>query len=110
MRLAPRVTSILLLATFATLVRAETPSRLREGETLYRQHCAACHAPDASGGRGADLRKKLKHGDSPQALAKVIKRGIPEGQMPALDRPDPEIRKIVQYVQYLRKQTKRNKG
>ncbi len=51
---------------------------------LYRGHCAGCHGPEGTGGRGAALaRPALPRAADDSALFQVIRLGIPGTEMPA---------------------------
>jgi mono/diheme cytochrome c family protein len=74
------------------------------GEALFLRHCATCHL-----GRGGliygppppqILRDPLPHGDSPEALAAVIRHGTGRPIMPAFERglSDAEIAALVDYI------------
>jgi alcohol dehydrogenase (cytochrome c) len=55
-----------------------------EGRQLYEEHCAACHGADATGGVAPSLRRaSYNHGDSPFAIYRVIRDGIPQTAMAA---------------------------
>ena len=55
-------------------------SVLPEGEALYREHCAACHGEDLTGGIGPDIHDL----DMPDAdLFQILHNGLPEAGMPA---------------------------
>jgi putative heme-binding domain-containing protein len=73
------------------------------GKLLYEGHCAACHAPDGSGGRGARLAMpRLRHAADNQALIRVIQRGIPGTEMPATwQMTDGETLRVAAYVRSL---------
>jgi len=49
-----------------------------QGRALFLQNCAHCHADDASGDEGPDLRELTK---SDQRIATIINNGI-KGEMP----------------------------
>jgi len=73
----------------------------REGRELYLNYCVACHGMEGKGGEGASLTRKLKHGNDPQTLFRVIKHGVPKTLMPAHEIPDAEIHKLAAYVRHL---------
>lgn len=77
-----------------------TAEDLAAGKLLYERHCAACHAPDGSGGRGAPLaaRKLRRAGDS-QGLFRVIQKGVPGTEMPRTwQMTDREIWRVAGHV------------
>ena len=52
------------------------------GEVLYRQICFTCHGSDLRGGIGSSLVDSYwKHGDSAEAIVKVLETGIPDSNM-----------------------------
>jgi mono/diheme cytochrome c family protein len=52
------------------------------GEVLYRQICFTCHGADLRGGIGSSLVDSYwKHGDSAEAIAEVLEKGIPDSNM-----------------------------
>jgi cytochrome c oxidase cbb3-type subunit 3 len=81
------------------------------GETLYRQHCAACHGLDGSGNTprymGNNWANLLdgswKSGAGDEfSIQAVVREGV-FGQMPANDSlTDDEVQAIVDWVFYLR--------
>ena len=68
---------------FSTRVHAELDEKqVARGETLYKQVCIACHGADLEGGIGPSLVDPFwKHGDSPEAILKVISKGIEGSEM-----------------------------
>src|SRR5262245_33339685 len=55
-----------------------TQSDIQAGSRLFRAQCAACHAPDGSGGAGGPaLTRNLKHGESDWAVYRTIRLGLP---------------------------------
>lgn len=79
-----------------------TAEDLKTGERLFQIHCAYCHGPDGSGGRGANLAKaKLRRAPDDTALFKVILHGIPGSEMPSNDLTANQIWQVVGYVQSL---------
>ena len=52
------------------------------GEVLYRQICFTCHGPDLRGGIGTSMVDPYwKHGDTAEAIVKVLENGIPDSNM-----------------------------
>jgi mono/diheme cytochrome c family protein len=90
--------TFLLLVFLAVGLEAETDAVTAR---LYRLKCAGCHGPDGAGGVGASLKGKLHH--SHAQLFNVIKNGVPGSEMPASGLPDPQIKKMVDYVLDLNK-------
>ncbi|MCW5980373.1 MAG: c-type cytochrome [Bryobacteraceae bacterium] len=73
------------------------------GKVLYEGHCAACHAPDGSGGRGASLaHPQLRRAADNRALVRVIRSGIRGTEMPATwQMSEREILRVAAYVRTL---------
>jgi cytochrome c oxidase cbb3-type subunit 2 len=69
-----------------------------EGEGLYREHCAACHGEDLTGGIGPGLEDL----DMPDAdLYQLLYNGIPEGGMPAFAAIGSDrVWKLVNFLKY----------
>jgi cytochrome c oxidase cbb3-type subunit II len=69
---------------------------LDEGQALYQQHCAACHADDLEG----DIGPAISDLDMPDAdLYELIFNGLPEDGMPAFSAVGSDrLWKIVSYV------------
>ena len=80
----------------ARLAAAET------GETLFRVHCAPCHGPDGTGGRGPDLAvRSLPRAPDDAALSALIALGIAGTDMPGTRMTGEENRRLVAYVRGL---------
>ncbi len=73
-------------------------SVIPEGESLYREHCAACHGEDLTGGIGPGLEDL----DMPDAdLYQILYNGIPEGGMPAFAAVGSDrVWKMVNFLKY----------
>lgn len=72
------------------------------GEDLFRIHCAPCHGPTGTGGRGPNLAvRKLPRAPDDTALANVIWLGIPGTQMPGTRMTADENRELIAYVRGL---------
>jgi nitrite reductase (NO-forming)/hydroxylamine reductase len=93
----------LLILSFAAALSAAIPAGpAPDAQRLFRVRCGGCHGPEGDGGAGPSLRGKLTHG-TPKQLFTVIKNGIPGTAMPATPLPDPQVQKLVAYVQFLNK-------
>lgn len=69
---------VLLLVAFGAIAQATTP----DAYTLYRQHCAACHGEQRTGGTGPALLPQSLERLRPAELVEVITQGRPATQMP----------------------------
>jgi cytochrome c oxidase cbb3-type subunit III len=80
-----------------------TADDLAQGKRLYVGHCAPCHGIDGVGGRGPGLNQPtLRHVTEEQSLFRIIKSGIPGGEMPgAWQMSDREIGQVAGYVRSL---------
>lgn len=59
-----------------------SPEDHEVGASLYKEHCATCHAADGGGWHGPRLnRPGLRHGDSDFAIYEVIRDGVPKTAM-----------------------------
>lgn len=72
------------------------------GEQRFKQSCAACHGPEAEGGRGPNL---ADNGDlqtmTDERLFHIIKDGIAGTAMPASNLPDNATWEVAAYLQNL---------
>jgi cytochrome c oxidase cbb3-type subunit 3 len=63
--------------------RAESSVELNRGRQLFEQHCAFCHGPRGEGGKGPTLAQpSLPRATDVEALRQIIRRGIPNTEMP----------------------------
>jgi len=79
----------------------ESEAMIAQGRTYFFKSCAHCHGEDADGGEDAPGLRKLTI--SPAHMTLVIHNGI-KGEMPSFTKKysDPEIEKIVAYLQTLK--------
>jgi alcohol dehydrogenase (cytochrome c) len=77
-----------------------TAADVEAGRQLFRSHCAACHAPDGSGGTAAPalFGRAFKVGDSDWAIYRTIQRGIPGTAMPRHALPQTSAWQLVAFV------------
>src|SRR5687767_9182814 len=101
---------VLVWLSFAVDVGAQadrnpytSPADIELGGRLYRGRCGHCHGLEGEGGRGSVLNSgQFRRGGSDAELFQVIRRGIPNTEMPgAFNLPDHEIWRMVAYVQQL---------
>ncbi|HVC29740.1 MAG TPA: PQQ-binding-like beta-propeller repeat protein [Steroidobacteraceae bacterium] len=74
------------------------------GVKLFAEHCAGCHAPDATGGPSAPalVGRPLAHGATPWAMYRTIRYGVPGTGMPAHPLERRQLWELVSYVRSLR--------
>lgn len=74
----------------------------QDGERIYASQCAYCHGVKGEGGRGAPLdRTTLRNAPDDAALARVIRRGIPDTGMPSSALSEREITAVSAHVRAL---------
>ncbi|MDQ2900186.1 MAG: cytochrome c, partial [Acidobacteriota bacterium] len=100
MRSWPRILAIFLAPAF---IWAQNPATLTEGWQVYTERCAACHGEDAHGTeRAPELTGSRKlRARSAEQLREVIRKGIPEGGMPAFNLPAPQLDALAGFVRSL---------
>jgi cytochrome c oxidase cbb3-type subunit 3 len=78
----------------------QKPDDLEQGKRLYIGHCAPCHGIDGVGGRGPSLNHPaLRYATDEQSMFRIIKSGIPGGEMPpAWQMSDREIGLVAAYL------------
>lgn len=75
---------------------------LNNGARNFRNHCAICHALDATGESGPDLtRSEYRHGNSNSALFRIVSQGITGTSMAAHRFTDREVWQLVAYLRSL---------
>jgi len=72
-------------ATHGPGAEAAHAAAAERGRSLFKQNCAACHAEDATGGRGPDLIRStlVRHDKNGDEIAPVITSGRVDKGMPA---------------------------
>jgi cytochrome c oxidase cbb3-type subunit III len=95
----PAVKSV-ILSLLPLLAYSQQTASLEHGRAVYRSNCAFCHGLDGRGGRGPNLvSAPLNHGDSDEAIAKVIRNGVPGSTMPAFSGMDAqELKDVTAYL------------
>jgi cytochrome c oxidase cbb3-type subunit III len=71
------------------------------GRALFKTNCAACHAEDATGGRGPDLIRStlVRHDKNGDLIGPVITAGRVEKGMPPFPLAESQIADIVAFIQ-----------
>ncbi len=68
---------------------------IERGKTLYSQLCFNCHGPHLEGGIGPALNDQYwHHGSSPEAILKLINKGVPGSEMIAFEAVFPEADRL----------------
>jgi cytochrome c oxidase cbb3-type subunit 3 len=96
---------LLLIGTLAA--SAQSTTDLEKGKQLFLGMCSRCHGIGGGGGEGPNLnRPVLSHASDDQALAAVIRDGIPDRGMPKVRRfTDTELHAMVIYIRSLSQTT-----
>ena len=86
---------------------AQNATELEKGKQLFLGMCSRCHGIGGGGGEGPNLnRPVLTHAADDQALAAVIRDGIPDRGMPKVRRfTDAELHAMVIYIRSLSQNT-----
>ena len=81
----------------------KTESDIARGKQLFLGHCAPCHGPEGTGGKGANLaRPSLPRAADEPALFRLLRSGIPGTEMPgAWEMIDHEVWQVTAYVRTL---------
>lgn len=68
---------------------------IERGKTLYSQLCFNCHGPHLDGGIGPALKDQYwHHGSSPEAILRLINKGVPGSEMIAFEAVFPEADRL----------------
>src|SRR6202049_4977624 len=86
---------------------AQSITELEKGKQLFLGMCSRCHGVEGGGGEGPNLnRPVLSRAPDDQALAAVIRDGIPDRGMPKVRRfTDAELQAMVIYIRSLSQNT-----
>src|SRR5690349_7219871 len=98
---------VLALLIGTNPVAAQSSTDLQKGKQLFLGMCSRCHGAEGGGGEGPNLnRPVLSRAADDQALAAVIRDGIPDRGMPRVRRfTDAELHAMVIYVRSLSQNT-----
>lgn len=110
-----RITNLLAAGFLVLTLTHESPAQqpvaenpytsvadFHNGARNFRNHCAICHALDATGESGPDLtRSEYRHGNSNSALFRIVSQGITGTSMAAHRFTDREVWQLVAYIRSL---------
>jgi len=99
-----RFAGVLMLMSIAVFqLGAQAGRELEKGRQLFLGMCSRCHGVEGGGGEGPNLnRPVLSRAPDDQALAAVIRDGIPDRGMPRVRRfTDAELHAMVLYIRSL---------
>lgn len=87
------------------LVPPLSASRKAAGRARFAEQCAGCHGPDAAGGPAAPalVGRTLAQGDTPWALYRTIRFGVPGTAMPPHPLTSLQLWELVSYLRSLRR-------
>ena len=72
-----------------------TAADIERGKTIYSQLCFNCHGPKLEGGQGPSLIDSYwQHGSSPEAILRVIDKGVPGSPMIPYENVFPEADRL----------------
>jgi len=80
---------------------APNPAAVERGRVLFKTNCAACHAEDATGGRGADLIRSalVRHDKNGDQIGPVVTNGRVDKGMPPFPLSETQIQDIAVFLQ-----------
>src|SRR6202521_3562631 len=98
---------LLVLLTGILPASGQNVTELQKGKQLFLGMCSRCHGVEGGGGEGPNLnRPVLSRAPDDQALAAVIRDGIPDRGMPKVRRfTDAELQAMVIYIRSLSQTT-----
>jgi cytochrome c oxidase cbb3-type subunit III len=79
---------------------AAQAAAVERGRVIFKQNCSACHAEDATGGRGPDLIRSslVRHDKGGDLIGVVVTGGRPDKGMPPFPMTEAQISDIVAFL------------
>jgi putative heme-binding domain-containing protein len=79
-----------------------TPADLERGEQIYLASCASCHGQEGDQITGVDLGSgRFRRASTDQALAAIVRAGIPDTAMPPNTLSEADAARVVAYLRSL---------
>jgi cytochrome c oxidase cbb3-type subunit 3 len=101
--------ALLLLLISSCLFAQNSPSDpVKRGQAQFKQTCAFCHGPDASGGaEGPNLMRSglVRHDENGNLIGPVIRDGRPKKGMPPVPLSETQIADVVAYLHWRLKES-----
>lgn len=84
----------------AALAQSPPPEAIARGQKEFKQSCAFCHGPDATGARGSDLVRStvVAHDVGGNLIGEVIRNGRPDKGMPPLRLSNEQVTAIATFL------------
>jgi cytochrome c oxidase cbb3-type subunit 3 len=94
--------SLVALASLSLAHAQNSPAELDRGRRVFETHCAFCHGPRGEGGKGPTLAQpSLPRATDLSALRQIIRRGIPNTEMPGSRMLPEDLASVAAFVQEL---------
>jgi putative heme-binding domain-containing protein len=78
------------------------PTAIAAGQKQFVNGCAACHGADGQGGRGPNLRERLRSDELDDTeLYSVIQKGVPGGAMPGANISEDQAWQVIAFLRAL---------
>lgn len=98
--LLPLLIFLMASSGAAALAQSPSPEVVARGQQEFKQSCAFCHGPDATGARGPDLIRStlVAHDVGGNLIGEVIRNGRPDKGMPPLRLSNEQVTAIAAFL------------